>query len=111
MFQQEFTSAGGEIWIFSDRLLASSTGTEYLKRTVFLARTGPEMDDLARNLKENFPGKKAVYFSPVLPDEWKNIAPEEIRNRKDYGADLSARFRMTGEKSSRFSRALLLDIP
>lgn len=111
MFQQEFTSAGGEVWIFSDRLLASSTGSEYLKRTVFLARTGPEMDDLARTLKEKFPGKKAVYFSPVLPDEWKNIAPEEIRNRKDYAADLSARFRMTGEKSSRFSRAILLDIP
>lgn len=111
MFQQEFTSASGDVWIFSDRLLASSTGTEYLKRTMFLARTPEEMAALTQILKEKFPGKKAVYFSPVLPDEWKDIAPEEIRNRKDYGADLGRRFTPTGEKSSRFSRALFLDIP
>lgn len=109
--QTEFVSAGADVWIFSDPLLASNMGVEYFARPAFLARSEAEIRDLSSALKQTHPGRKAVYFSPQVPDEWRAMMPPEIVHRKDYGQRWSEHLSRTDEKSSRFSKALLLQIP
>lgn len=109
-YQTEYRAAQGDVWVFSDMLLVGGIGPAFFDRPIYLARSRPEMQELVRRLVSE-KGKRIVYFSPVIPEEFKHMAPPTLLAREDYAGEFAARFKAGAVTQGRFIKSTVFEVP